>query len=219
MQQQLIDFVASEYPPPRFLVEPLGTTRHHNVARIRNQETGESMVAKGIFHIEGNEDLNPEAMDRTFAVEKEVLAHLPAWWNLRLVHAFRNDTIRVIITPELPTSSWLLYEPSVAEDKAMTQSLERQLRWLHNEGIQHTDLELKNVMLTPAGPVIIDFEKARPVKGLVDEVQDWKKLIGSLRDKENTRRIGDLLEARMPGRRKSMGGTRKRLGVRRKSRT
>jgi serine/threonine protein kinase len=168
------------------------------------------MVAKAIIHIEGNEDLGPEQSDRAFAIEKGVLEHLPAWWNLRLIHAFRNETMRVIVTPELPTSSWLLYQPSVASDKATAQSLERQLRWLHDEGIQHTDLELKNVMLTPEGPVIIDFEKARPAKTLADKVQDWKKLISSLREKENTRRIGDLLEARMPGRRKSIGGTRRR---------
>ncbi len=210
MQQQLIEFVASNYPPPHFFVEPLTTTRHLNVVRIYDRQTGETMVAKGIFHVEGDDELGPEQMDRAFAVEKEVLAHLPAWWNLWLVDAFRNDSIRVIVTPELPTSSWLLYQPSVASDRAVAQSLEKQLRWLHEQGIQHTDLELKNVMWTPAGPVVIDFEKARPAKTLADEVQDWKKLIHSLRERENTRRIGDLLEARMPGRRKSVGGTRNR---------
>lgn len=206
MQRQLVDLVSTQYPPPQFQITRLGTTLHDNVVRILDTESGRTYVAKGIFHVEGNDEMGPDQMNRAFQTESQVLSRLPAWWNFGLVSAFQTESIRVIVTPELQTSSWLTYKPSVAGDRAVAYALEKQLRWLHAKNIVHGDLELKNVMLTPDGPVIIDFEKAK-IGG--NPVTDWTKLIDSLRSQENTRRIGDFLEERKPGRRKSVGGSRK----------
>ncbi len=211
MQEQLIEIVAQHYPSPRWSVEPLETTRHENVVRIVHKESKISYVAKGIFHVEGNSNLGPEQSDRAFENEKTILAQLPYWWGIELVDAFRTEDVRVIITPELPTKSWQSYQPSVQTDKDYAASLERQLRWLRAHSIAHRDLELKNVLLTQTGPVIIDFEKATIAANTDEMGADWQKLATVLRENENTRRLGTLLEAHNPvGRRKSIGGTRKR---------
>jgi tRNA A-37 threonylcarbamoyl transferase component Bud32 len=219
MQAELQDIVRTHYPPPQYTVGPLETTRHLNVVRIRDN-TGKSMIAKGIFHIEGDPDLGPEQSDTGFAVETTILAQLPEWWGIRLLNAFRTDRVRVVVTPELPTRPWRTHVPSVDADRAVAAALGRQLRYLHSQHVAHRDLELKNVMLTPAGPVIIDFEKAT-MEATTDEMRtDWEKLVGSLREYENTRRIGDFLAATAPmGRRMSVGGSRKQRRTRRYKRT
>jgi serine/threonine protein kinase len=165
------------------------------------------MVAKGIFHIDDDPNMSASPMNRAFEVEAEVLSRLPPWWGIRLVDAFHAGHVRIIVTPELPTSSWRLYEPSVARDRAAAASLEKQLRWLNHQHIAHRDLELKNVLLTPAGPVIIDFEKAELEAGKDMMLEDWRKIADSLRERDNTRRIADFLMERAPTRRrKSVGG-------------
>ncbi len=219
MQEQLIEIVTQHYPSPRWSVEPLDTTRHENVVRIMSNEINTSYVAKGIFHIEGNGNLGPEQSDRAFANEKTILAQLPIWWGIRLVDAFRTEDARVIVTPELPTIPWRAYQSSVEMDRNYAASLERQLRWLRAHRIAHRDLELKNVLLTQSGPVIIDFEKATMDASPTEMATDWQKLVSVLRENENTRRLGQLLETHNPiGRRKSIGGTRKRKITRKKTR-
>ncbi len=214
LQEELIDLVRTKYPPPRFFIEPLTTTSHYNVIRIIDT-VGETqpLVAKGIFHIEGNDDLGPEQMDRAFQTEIDILSRLPAWWRHGIINTFRNSRVRVIVTPEHQTQSWLQYQTSVASDRAIAYALEKQLRWLGENGIAHRDLELKNVLLTTCGPIIIDFEKSKVI-GYTDSAAtatDWDKLIDSLHELENTRRIGDFLAERRPdGRRKSVGGLRNR---------
>jgi tRNA A-37 threonylcarbamoyl transferase component Bud32 len=215
MQAELQDIVRIHYPPPQYTVGPLETTRHLNVVRICDDKTDECMIAKGIFHIEGDPDLGPEQSDAAFAVETTVLGQLPDWWGIRLLNAFRTDRVRIVVTPELPTRPWRTHVPSVEADRAVAAALGRQLRYLHSQHVAHRDLELKNVMLTPAGPVIIDFEKATLEATTAEMRADWEKLVGSLREHENTRRVGDFLAARGPmGRRMSVGGYRKPRRVR-----
>lgn len=210
IQKVLRSAVAERYPPPRYSFEPLGHTRHYNVVRILDHETGRTLVAKGILHVEGNDEMGPAAMNRAFATESEVLSRLPAWWGFGLVDAFHAGSVRIIVTAELPTSSWSSYRPSVETDRAIAASLEKQIRWLHSKHIAHRDLELKNVLLTPDGPVIIDFEKAEMEASKEEMLDDWRKLLENLRESEDTRRIASFLAERVPfGRRKSVGGVRK----------
>ncbi len=208
MQAELANAVATQYPSPRYVIEPLKTTRHLNVVRIHDTETDTHMVAKGIFHIEDDANLGPAAMNRGFEVETEVLSDLPPWWGIHLVAAFRVGDIRIVVTPELTTHSWLSYKPSLMSDRAIAAALGRQLRYLHSQHIAHRDLELKNVLLTTGFvPVIIDFEKATLEATAAELRTDWEKLVGSLREYENTRRIGVALAAMGPlERRHSIGG-------------
>jgi hypothetical protein len=143
MQAELLAIVRNHYPA--YEVTPLGTTRHFNVVRILNTATGESMVAKGIFHIEGDPDLGPEQSDAAFATEAAVLENLPAWWGIWLLNAFRTDRVRIVVTPELPTRPWSTHVPSVDADRAIAAALGRQLRYLHSQHVAHRDLELKKV--------------------------------------------------------------------------
>ena len=211
LQQTLRQAIQRRYPAPTYTIESLTTTKHENVVRIFDHDSGNTMVAKGIFHVEENDEMGPTAMNRAFSVESEVLSMLPSWWGFGLVDAFHAGNVRIIVTPELQTYSWRDYKPSLSVDRLIADTLEKQLRWLHSQHIAHRDLELKNVLLTPAGPVIIDFEKANLDASREEMVMDWRKLIDSLRESDGTRRIGTLLAERAPfARRKSVGGSRTR---------
>jgi tRNA A-37 threonylcarbamoyl transferase component Bud32 len=206
MNAELVAILKQHYPPSRYVLQPLTSTSHYNVLRIIDTTSGISMIGKGIFHIHNDPDLGPDQADKGFLTETHILSQLPAWWGIYLIDAFRTEDVRVVITPELSNQAWSSYKPSVASDRDIANTLNKQLRWLREHNIAHGDIELKNIMLTPKGPVIIDFEKSKLDANTSDFMTDVDKLIYTLREHENTRRIGDFFAEMSSSRRKSIGG-------------
>lgn len=148
-------------------------TNHKNVVRLSKPGSA-SLVAKTIWHdisdVEG--DMGIKAQDKAYKTEVKILSMLPKWWGLRLIDHFKTESNRVIVTNEIETGKG-----------KMTLKLIKQLKWLHSHKIAHNDLELKNILLTKNGPVIIDFEKSI-LKASKEEMQkDCKTLRKNLKDK------------------------------------
>jgi tRNA A-37 threonylcarbamoyl transferase component Bud32 len=201
-------FVRSIYEPKGYTVSPLGETSHTNVMLI--QRGSERLVAKGIFHVDGNAELGPEQRDQAFEVERRVLEMLPKWWGIQLVDSFRSPKYRVIVTPYLKHCKWRDYNGSHSFEIA--QSLWKQLKWLKEHGIAHNDLELKNVLMNCdfTRAHIIDFEKATFSSGADGFQADIDKLLRNLEEHEEYVRIARHLRQLASGRRHSVGGRRMR---------
>jgi len=125
-------------------------TNHKNVVRL-SKPGSTSLVAKTIWHdvSDPEGDMGINARDNAYKTEVKIISMLPKWWGLRLIDHFKTEFNRVIVTNEIETGKG-----------KMTLKVIKQLKWLHSHKIAHNDLELKNILLTKDGPVIIDFEKS-----------------------------------------------------------
>lgn len=202
--------VKEHFEPLGFKVSKLSSTRHWNVLQLYDPSDKKYYVAKGILHIDGNEEMGPKQMNKAYNNESSILSKLPDWWGVYLKDSFKEDPFRVIVTPEIPNCKWLTYK---GDDKIIAEKLYKQIEWLHSNKIAHNDLELKNVLLTcdNKNAIIIDFEKA--TKGTSNSAMrdDYRKLINSLNETDKTKGIAKKLEKLAIGklpltRRMSIGG-------------
>ncbi len=124
-----------------------------------------------------------------FETERKIYSMLPAWWGIRLIDSFEEDNNFIIVTNELKHCKWTsvgtIDKPSVFAD------IEKQLNWLHSNGILHDDLELKNILLSCDGKhaTIIDFEKSR-FNPTPQDIQQENNLVVERFDELNRRRGG-----------------------------
>jgi serine/threonine protein kinase len=198
------DLVSSRYDPLGYTVEVLGDTSHFNVLKLTKGE--DVLVAKGIAHVEGDEEMGPEQMDVRFHMEKEILQRLPSWWGLKLRDSFRSPNWRILVTEYVPHCSWSTFQQKRREEVAW--SLWRQLKWLREQGIAHNDLELKNVLLScdSSNAILMDFEKATFTKDPNELEQDAQKLLRNMEEKEELQLLAKALRRHVSKRRYSVGG-------------
>lgn len=151
---------------------------------------GKPCVAKLIPYVRGNIAQNKQ-QDKRFSMERYVYARLPRSWPVTLVEAVRSAMGPCIVTTSYDDTGWSSYRPSEASDRAVARKLMAQLESLHRLGVAHADLELKNVLFSkPADVAIIDFEKSvRCAQGARMQVDDYRKLLGSLYESANTRGV------------------------------
>lgn len=206
--------VKEHFEPLGFKVSKLSGTRHWNVLRLYDPSDKRYYVAKGILHIDGNNEMGPTQMNKAYNNESSILSKLPNWWGLYLKDSFKEDPFRVIVTPEIPNCKWSGYK---GNDTLIAEKIYKQIEWLHSNKIAHNDLELKNILLTcdNKNVIIIDFEKA--IKGASDSSmrEDYRKIIQSLNENDKTKGISKKLEKLAIGklprtRRLSIGGIFKR---------
>lgn len=202
--------VKEHFEPMGFKVSKLSNTRHWNVLRLYDPSDKTYYVAKGILHIDGNDEMGPKQMNKAYNNESTILSKLPDWWGLYLKDSFKKNPFRIIVTPEIPNCKWSGFK---GNDKVIAEKIYKQIEWLHSNKIAHNDLELKNVLLTcdNKNAIIIDFEKA--TKGASDSSMrnDYRKIIDSLNDNDKTKGIATKLEKLAIGklpltRRLSIGG-------------
>ncbi len=176
-----------------FTISRVTGTKHWNVLRLYNPSENQYYIAKGILHIEGDEELGPLQMDIAFENERSILSKLPKWWGLYLKDSFKKDPFRVIITPEIPNCKWTLYK---GNDNHIALKLYKQIEWLHSHKIAHNDLELKNILLScdNKSAIIIDFEKATVKSSNAARKNDYTKLIENLNETKETKGIAHALE-------------------------
>ena len=180
---------------PTYTIQRVEYTRHGNVLRLVN-EGAPNLIAKTIWHdaSEPLGDMGIEAQDNAYNTEVRILKMLPDWWPIHLMDNFKTDLNRVIVTNEITNVPWASYTNDKEQDKQIAQQLLEQIHWLHSKKIAHSDLELKNILLTNVGsPVIIDFEKSvlRATKEQMND--DYRKLLDNLSEHINTRSIGIIL--------------------------
>jgi serine/threonine protein kinase len=202
--------VKEHFEPLGFKVSKLSKTRHWNVLRLYDPSDKTYYVAKGILHIDGNDEMGPKQMNKAYNNESTILSKLPDWWGLYLKDSFKEDPFRIIVTPEIPNCKWSGFK---GNDTVIAKKIYKQIEWLHSNKIAHNDLELKNVLLTcdNKNAIIIDFEKA--TKGASNSVMrnDYQKIINSLNNNDKTKGIATKLEKLAIGklpltRRLSIGG-------------
>ena len=204
--------VKEHFEPLGFKVSKLSSTRHWNVIRLYNPSDKTYYVAKGILHIDGNNDLGPKQMNKAYNNESSILSKLPDWWGLYLKDSFKEDPFRIIVTPEIPNCKWATYK---GDDKIIAEKLYKQIEWLHKNKIAHNDLELKNILLScdNKNATIIDFEKATRGASNSSMRDDYRKIVDSLKENKTTTGIATQLEKLAFGkfpltRRMSIGGTK-----------
>ncbi len=85
---------------------------------------------------------------------------------------------RILLTTEYPNCPWNKTKAS----PSIKSELVRQLSWLHENGILHNDLELKNILLSCDGKhaVIIDFEKSKMNPTEDEKATEMKHLLAML---------------------------------------
>ncbi len=148
-------------------------------------------------------------MNKAYNNEASILSKLPDWWGLYLKDSFKKDPFRVIITPNIPNCKWSGYKDN---DKLIAEKIYKQIEWLHSNKIAHNDLELKNILLTcdNKNAIIIDFEKSTRGASNASMRDDYRKVIDSLNENENTKGIAQKLQKmafeKLTRRRLSIGG-------------
>jgi hypothetical protein len=159
---------------PDYKITPLDTTSHKNVLRL--SKDGHSFVAKTIWHDRSDPkgDMGIKAQDNAYETEVKILSMLPKWWGIHLIDHFKTKTNRIIVTNEIVTIPW--------RRKGLA-SLSKQIKWLHAHRIAHNDLELKNILYTVNGPIIIDFEKARFMASKEMMLRDYTVLFESIHER------------------------------------
>ena len=164
---------------PEYKLSPLNTN-HKNVIRLSKPGSA-SLVAKTIWHdiSDPEGEMGIKAQDKAYKTEVKILSMLPKWWGLRLIDHFKTESNRVIVTNEIETVKG-----------KMSLKIIKQLKWLHSHKIAHNDLELKNILLTKNGPVIIDFEKSILMASKEQMKNDCKTLRKNLKAKSK-KRYGD----------------------------
>lgn len=219
-----MEIIKKHYEPLGFTITKVSGTGHWNVLRLYDPSENKYYIAKGIIHIEGNNEMGPELMNKSYNNEKSIIADLPDWWGLELRDAFIENPLRIIVTNEIPNCKWSEFR---GNDSEIAEQLYKQIEWLHSNGIAHNDLELKNVLLTcdSKKAIIIDFEKASRSSKNINMREDYRKIISNLKESKSTHGIGKVLEKLALGklpiiRRHSIGGYSKKHKTRkaRKSR-
>lgn len=162
---------------PEYKVTPLDTTTHKNVLRL--SKDGHSLVAKTIWHDRSNPkgDMGIKVQDDAYETEVKILSMLPKWWGIQLIDHFKTKNNRIIVTNEIVT---------IPRRKGLA-SLSKQIKWLHAHKIAHNDLELKNILFTVNGPIIIDFEKARFMASKEMMLRDYSLLFESMNEHRKMR--------------------------------
>ena len=163
---------------PEYKVTPLETTSHKNVLRL--SKDGHSLVAQTIWHDRSDPkgDMGIKAQDDAYETEVKILSMLPKWWGIQLIDHFKTKNNRIIVTNEIIT---------IPRRKGLA-SLSKQIKWLHARKIAHNDLELKNILFTVNGPIIIDFEKARFMASKEMMLRDYSILFESIQRKRTRRK-------------------------------
>lgn len=184
--------IKERYEPQGFKVSKLIGTRHWNVLRIYDPFTDKYYIAKGIMHIEGDDELSENKMDISFENEIQILKKLPNWWGLYLKDSFKQNPFRIIVTPELTNCKWSGFKGNTTQ---IANKLYKQIEWLHNNKITHNDLELKNILLTcdNKNAIIIDFEKSLINSSNSSMKDDYRKLLENLNENEETKGIAKKL--------------------------
>lgn len=213
MSEAFHKIVKEHFEPRGFKISKLQGTKHWNVLHLHDPSEKKDFIAKGIMHIEDDEQLGPKKMDDAFRNEISILSSLPNWWGFFLTDYFKQDMFRILVTPEIKNCKWSLYK---GNDREIANSLFGQIEWLHRRKIAHNDLELKNILLSCDNKkaIIIDFEKSM-VKATMESMRgDYKKLLASLNEMEQTKGIAKHLKKLAVGkvtstRRATMGGKRR----------
>lgn len=205
--------IRERFEPLGFTVSKLSGTRHWNVLRLYDPSDKKYYVAKGILHIDGDNELGPKQMNKAYNNESSILSKLPDWWGLYLKDSFKEDPFRVIVTPEIPNCKWIGFK---GDDTIIAEKLYKQIEWLHSNKIAHNDLELKNILLTcdNKNTIIIDFEKAARGASNIAMRDDYMKILQSLNENSKTKGVATKLEKMAFGklpitRRLSIGGRAK----------
>lgn len=205
--------VKEHFEPNGFIVSKLSETKQWNVLRVYNPSDKQYYIAKGILHIEDDDEKNPKQMDKSFNNEINVLSILPEWWGIYLKDSFKDGPFRVVVTPEISNCNWTNYK---GNDKDIAYKIYKQVEWLHGNKIAHNDLEIKNILLTcdNKNAIVIDFEKTTYNATDTSMRDDYRKVIESLNEKEETRGIAKHLKKITVGklpltRRFSFGGKSK----------
>lgn len=84
---------------------------------------------------------------------------------------------------------WLTNKPSEART-GMLRQCGAQIRAMHDAGIYHADLQIRNILITSEGPVIIDFDNARKVK----QIAAWNRSRNLLRLRRSFTKNGFFTE-------------------------
>ena len=133
------------------------------------------VVAKLVpFDIDDPSD--KDRADQAHATEVSVYKMLPDWWGTRYVTSFPEE--RIIVTEEFKNCPWGTRRVS----PAVVADLTKQLQWLHDNGILHNDIELKNILLSCDGTraVLIDFEKSKRNPSDAEKAGEMKRLLDML---------------------------------------
>jgi serine/threonine protein kinase len=203
--------IKEHFIPLGYTVSKVKGTRHWNVLRLYDSSDKQYYIAKGILHVEDDNELGPKQMDKAYNNETSILSKLPNWWGLYLKDSFKQNPFRIIVTPEISNCKWAAYKGT--DDALIANKLYKQIEWLHSNKIAHNDLELKNILLScdNKNAIIIDFEKATPGASNSAMRDDYRKVIESLKSEEKTKGIATKLEKLAYGklpltRRLSIGG-------------
>jgi tRNA A-37 threonylcarbamoyl transferase component Bud32 len=184
MDRILVKEVQERFPD--YIIRSLG----NNVVRLSTEDR--SYIAKSIWHdtSDPDGDMGINARDKAYRMELKVIRMLPSWWGLRLVDTFKTPLNRVIIMNEIDHMSWSSYR---GNDVEFAKRLQKQVKWLHSHKITHNDLELKNILLTEDGPLLIDFEKSS-VATKEKMKNDYRVMIAAFKENENTKSIANILQ-------------------------
>jgi RIO-like serine/threonine protein kinase len=169
---------------PGALFESCTPKNHTNVVKLTHG--GRALFAK----------YTDTPHDRSFETEVTILKMLPPWWGLHYVDSFQCKGQNIIITNRLCELPWQTYDPS--ENAKYVEVLTRQLNWLHSQGIVHADLALKNILNTPSGPVIIDFDRCIHSASEHQMRGDWKCIYNSFNSMSVTQELARLLSRACP---------------------
>lgn len=193
MSKAFHKIVKEHFEPRGFKISKVKDTKHWNVLHLYDPSDKKNYIAKGIMHIEGDEQLGPKQMDTAFRNEISVLSSLPNWWGFYLNDYFKEDAFRILVTPEIKNCKWSTYE---GNDKEIANSLYGQIEWLHRRKIAHNDLELKNILLTcdNKNAIIIDFEKSIVKASDAEMRNDYKQALASLNETDQTKGIAKYLK-------------------------
>ncbi len=220
MSEVFQKIVKEHFEPRGFKISKVKGTKHWNVLHLYDPSEDKTYIAKGIMHIEGDEQLSPKKMDTAFRNEISVLSSLPNWWGFYLNDYFKEDAFRILVTPEIKNCKWSQYE---GNDKEIAKSLYGQIEWLHRRNIAHNDLELKNILLTcdNTNAIIIDFEKSIVKASDAEMRNDYKQVLASLQETEQTKGIAKHLKKLSLGkapltRRITLGGKQKKKTAKRR---
>ena len=171
----------------------------HNARRVNVQ--GIRCVAKLINYALGeNTDVFNRRRKAGFAMEKYAYRNLTCL-PVSLVETFSSRSGQtfghVVVTTEYPNTSWSEYKNS---DETVARRLIFQVKAIHQAGIAHGDLLLKNILFQPPhGVAIIDFEKSMRCKpGADSQHLDWWCLIETLLFNSNTRGIAFCILRGLP---------------------
>jgi len=130
-------------------IVPINNNDRQNAWRV-TRPNGDILIIKHNFH------------DYIIADhEVAILQSLPAWWGLRFADSFKIGDLHYVATHEIANIPWSQYNEEHAD--TIATFLYRQIEWLYNNNILHTDLRLDNILLNvdQTTAIIIDFEKHR----------------------------------------------------------